>query len=111
MIAFEPLPEEFGEQRLIPEPAAVLVDPVQEQIPLLDALEERLATFVPGEGGGEAAADAFGDRGGEQELDVGRGQGGEHVLGEELADRPVPVRDIAAAIEASEAGCTSEGRK
>jgi hypothetical protein len=86
MITRESSAQVFGEEVVVSEPVAVVVDAAQEQISALDVFEHRLPTLDACECRREAAADSSGNRGGHEEFEQPRFEGPEHILGQEFTD-------------------------
>ena len=95
LIAFQPAPEELGEQGVEPEPLPGLIDPGEEQVTELDLLEHGLSSRLAAQRGREIGADPFRQRDGEQEMQDLRFQHAQDVLGEEVTDGMVATGDVA----------------
>ncbi|WP_258562224.1 hypothetical protein [Nocardia africana] len=90
MVALEPLPQEIGEQRVVTEPFAVVVEAAQEQVAPLDVLEQRPPLRPSGQLRREGPADLVGDSGFQQRGQQSGLECVEHVVGQIFADRLVP---------------------
>ncbi|MDV6286334.1 hypothetical protein R3Q59_38280 [Rhodococcus jostii] len=73
--ALESAAEKLGEQMVITEPVAVVVEAAQEKIPLFDLLEQRLPAGRVGKDPREVAADLFRNRSDHQEVEKFGGGG------------------------------------
>ena len=89
VVPFEATAQKVGEQVVISEPFAVVVEPAEEQVAALDLLEYGLPAGDLGQPGGERPAQPFGDGGAQQEVEDVGFEGVEDVLDQVVADRTV----------------------
>ena len=95
VVALEAAAQVLGEQVVVAEPLAFVVERAQEQVAAFELLEHRLPVGAVGEPAREVAAEPVAHRGGQQELQDLRRLGAEHVLREVLADGVVAPGEAA----------------
>ena len=95
VVALETAAQVLGEQVVVAEPLALVVERAQEQVAAFELLEHRLAVHAVGQPAREVAAEPVAHRRGQQELQDLRRLGAQHVLREVLADGVVAPGEAA----------------